>query len=63
VLQPGEETTPEELIAWCRGHLSTFKIPDRVIVRAELPRTSVGKVRKDLLRAELASSHRAGGAS
>ncbi|QIZ36887.1 class I adenylate-forming enzyme family protein [Saccharopolyspora sp. ASAGF58] len=63
VLKPGDETTPEELIAWCRRHLSTFKIPDQVIVRAELPRTSVGKIRKDVLRAELALPHRTAGAS
>ena len=50
-----------ELIAWCRERLARFKVPERVLVRTELPRTSVGKIRKDVLRAELiAEDHKNG---
>ncbi|BBF99174.1 MULTISPECIES: class I adenylate-forming enzyme family protein [Pseudonocardia] len=54
VLRDGHAATPEELIAWCRERLSRFKVPERVLVRSELPRTTIGKIRKDVLRAELA---------
>jgi cyclohexanecarboxylate-CoA ligase len=35
--------------------LATFKIPERLEVREDLPRTATGKIRKDLLRAEIAN--------
>ena len=34
----------------CRGHLAGYKIPRRVLVVDELPRTTTGKVRKPVLR-------------
>jgi len=35
--------------------LAAFKIPERLEVRHELPRTPTGKIRKDVLRAEIAA--------
>ena len=35
--------------------LAAFKIPERLEVRSELPRTPTGKIRKDVLRAEIAA--------
>jgi carnitine-CoA ligase len=51
---PREGTTPTEtdLIAWCAERLAKFRVPERVLFRTELPRTSVGKIQKHLLRAE-----------
>lgn len=52
VLHP--DRTPvdaEELAAWCESRLSKSKRPQRVELVDELPRTSVGKVRKFLLKA------------
>jgi fatty-acyl-CoA synthase len=40
----------EELLAFCRGRIASFKIPRGVIFVAELPMTPTGKVRKNLLR-------------
>jgi len=37
----------------CAERLSRFKVPTVVVFRDELPKTSIGKVRKDVLRAEL----------
>ena len=42
------------------GHLrsfriASFKLPERLEVRRELPATSSGKVRKDVLRKEIAA--------
>lgn len=50
VLRPGAGVEPAELIAWCRERLARFKVPQQVLVRTELPRSSVGKIRKDVLR-------------
>ena len=39
-----------ELIHWCRGQMARYKVPKKFIVVAELPRTSTGKVQKNVLR-------------
>ncbi|MCE3551495.1 long-chain-fatty-acid--CoA ligase [Pseudonocardia sp. RS11V-5] len=52
-LRPDGTTSPAELIAWCRERLAHFKCPKSVEIRAELPRTSTGKLAKAVLRAEL----------
>ncbi len=46
------EKCPEEaqLIGWCAERLARFRVPSRIVAIAELPRTSVGKVRKNELR-------------
>ena len=36
------------------GVLARFKIPKRVLVKAELPRNAMGKVQKNALREEFA---------
>jgi len=48
ILEAGGAATAEELIAWCRAHLSTFKVPEVVELRDAFPRTSVGKIQKHL---------------
>lgn len=50
VLREGFEATPEELVAHCRKHLSGFKCPKSVEFLTGLPRTSLGKVDKKVLR-------------
>jgi carnitine-CoA ligase len=50
VLHPDHSVSAEELIAWCAGRLATFRVPSLVEFRTELPRTSVGKIQKHLLR-------------
>jgi crotonobetaine/carnitine-CoA ligase len=56
ILHPGAVATPDDLIGWCAGLLARFRVPEVVEFRNELPRTSVGKIQKHLLRAETASS-------
>ena len=41
--------TPEELTTWCEERLSKVKWPKEFVVIGELPRTSVGKIRKFVL--------------
>lgn len=52
ILKDGEAATPEEIIEWCRGRLTKFKVPEFVEFRESFPRTSVGKVQKHILRRE-----------
>jgi fatty-acyl-CoA synthase len=54
VLRREGEADAEELIAFCRERLAHFKCPDDVVF-GELPKTSTGKVRKDVLRERAAS--------
>jgi len=50
VLKPGQTVSNEDLVAFCRGRLASFKIPRYTIVMDELPMTSSGKVQNFLLR-------------
>lgn len=49
----GQNTTVEELDAWCKIHIAPFKRPKRYIFRTELPKSSYGKVLKTELRRQL----------
>ena len=48
-LKEGQQSTEEEIIAFCREQLAHFKCPDAVEFVA-LPKTSTGKVQKFVLR-------------
>jgi len=49
-LKPGvPPVTAEEIIAWCRPRLAGFKVPKQVVF-GPLPKTSTGKIQKNLLR-------------
>jgi fatty-acyl-CoA synthase len=48
-LKPGTTANAEELMAWCRTHLASYKCP-RYVVFAEIPKTSTGKLQKFKLR-------------
>jgi fatty-acyl-CoA synthase len=48
-LKPGQTATGDELVAWCKSKLASYKVP-RHIVFAELPKTSTGKIQKFKLR-------------
>ncbi len=40
----------QELVEFCKSHLSAFKVPQRVVFVEELPRNAVGKVTRNALR-------------
>ena len=44
------EADPDTLLRWCREHLAGFKVPHRITVLAEFPRTGPGKVDRAGLR-------------
>jgi len=50
VLNVGHSTGQAELISHVKQHIAKFKAPKSVDFVLELPRTSTGKIRKDLLR-------------
>ena len=50
VPKEGEELAGDDIIAWCRERLAKFRVPEYVELRTELPRTSVGKIQKHILR-------------
>ena len=41
---------PTELIAALKARIANFKVPKQVFVESELPRNTMGKVQKNLLR-------------
>ncbi|MEL0231064.1 MAG: acyl-CoA synthetase [Deltaproteobacteria bacterium] len=48
-LKPGSSISEGELIRFCREHLAGFKVP-KTIIYQDLPKTSTGKIRKNILR-------------
>jgi malonyl-CoA/methylmalonyl-CoA synthetase len=50
IAKPGAKVQPEAVLAELKVKLANFKIPKRCFVVAELPRNTMGKVQKNLLR-------------
>jgi acyl-CoA synthetase (AMP-forming)/AMP-acid ligase II len=50
VPKPGERIDPEALRAQLKERLDGYKVPKAVIVTDELPRTSTGKIQKNVVR-------------
>jgi len=53
VLQPGNQVSAPDIIAWASERLAPFKVPRYIEFRSELPHTGSGKVAKSQLRDEL----------
>jgi long-chain acyl-CoA synthetase len=47
VPHPGAHLSEKELLAFLRANLANFKVPDKIVVRDSLPRTSSGKSIRD----------------
>src|ERR1035437_5983821 len=50
VRQPGASLTVADVQAFCARRVAAFKIPETVLFVEVLPRTSVGKIQKNLVR-------------
>jgi malonyl-CoA/methylmalonyl-CoA synthetase len=48
--KPGAQVQPEAIVATLKARLANFKIPKQCFVVEELPRNTMGKVQKNLLR-------------
>ncbi|OGA66916.1 MAG: hypothetical protein A3G81_29920 [Betaproteobacteria bacterium RIFCSPLOWO2_12_FULL_65_14] len=53
VLKEGAQATVEELLAHCAASLARYKVPARLFMVSELPRTTVGKIDRKALREQL----------
>lgn len=56
VLRPGNELTFEEMIAFLERRVARYKLPERLIIVDELPRTPTGKVQKGPLAERVGAS-------
>ena len=50
VLKPGQTVSPEELLAFCKGKIATYKLPREIVIVNELPRTPTGKLLRRVLK-------------
>ena len=55
VTAPGSALTKESVLEHCAAHLARFKVPTVLEIRDALPKTSIGKIEKKLLREEPAA--------
>ena len=60
VAKPGAAIDAAELIATLKGRLDGFKVPKAVILVDQLPKTSTGKIQKNVVRAEHAKHYEEG---
>jgi acyl-CoA synthetase (AMP-forming)/AMP-acid ligase II len=49
----GAAVDPAALMAWCGDRLAAFRVPGRIVVVDEMPRTPVGKIQKHVLRGDV----------
>ncbi|KFG69171.1 acyl-CoA synthetase [Microvirga sp. BSC39] len=56
-VKPDQSVSAEDIIAWCRQNLASYKCP-RTVIFTELPKTSTGKIQKFQLR-EMARAYKA----
>ncbi len=52
ILKPGETCEEQEIIDWCAEKLAKFKVPSFVKFKDDFPRTSIGKIQKNILKKE-----------
>ncbi|MCC6608598.1 MAG: AMP-binding protein [Burkholderiales bacterium] len=55
VLKAGARVTAEDVLAHCKANLARYKVPARIYLASELPRTTVGKIDRIALRQKLAT--------
>jgi acyl-CoA synthetase (AMP-forming)/AMP-acid ligase II len=57
VPKPGQSLDETALISGLKQHLDGYKVPKAVIVVDELPKTSTGKIQKNVVRSEHANHY------
>ena len=60
IVVPGEKCTEQEIIDWCAERVAKFKVPSFVKFRDDFPRTSIGKVQKNIIKKEELEAMKAG---
>jgi len=49
-LRDGASTTSDELLEFCRQELAKYKVPAKIDILDEIPKTTVGKIDKSAVR-------------
>ncbi len=49
-LKPGQTAMEEEIMAFCKANLKSFRVPREIVILPSLPKTLVGKILKKELR-------------
>jgi long-chain acyl-CoA synthetase len=57
VVKKDPKLTAEDLINYCRGQLTAYKVPKQIEFRDHLPKSNVGKVLRRALRDEATVAH------
>ena len=52
VVKPGQALTAEQVLDYCRDSIAAYKVPSRVDLLPELPKSPTGKILKRVLRAQ-----------
>lgn len=52
VLRPDHDVSLSDLVTYCGSRLAKFKVPSFLEIRDALPKTSIGKIEKKVLRAQ-----------
>ncbi len=50
VPEQGRQLEPQDIVDRCRGQIASYKVPARVLVVTELPKTGTGKLHRAVLR-------------
>lgn len=50
VPRAGQDVSAEQIIAYCRANIAAYKVPARVDIVSELPKSATGKILKRVLR-------------
>ena len=56
IAKPGASPDPAAILVGLKARLANFKVPKRCLLVAELPRNAMGKVQKNLLRAQYSAA-------
>jgi long-chain acyl-CoA synthetase len=56
VVEEGEELTKQEIIQFCRDKLARYKVPKKIEIVEELPKSALGKVLKRVLKDQASKS-------
>lgn len=59
ILKPGASLSLEELTAWSRERMANYKVPRRLFIYDDFPRTPLGKVQKFKLRNDILAERNA----
>jgi acyl-CoA synthetase (AMP-forming)/AMP-acid ligase II len=60
-VSPGASVAPEEVISYCKERLAGYKVPKKVLLVEDFPRTASGKIQKVKLRAQFGDLYTTGG--